>query len=257
MSDVTPLSPQPEPGPNHGPNNGPDFDLLISRVVDHDATPAQWSAFESAATNNTAAWRELAMAQRDALSLSQAAHAAASRASAITLPSEADALRPIRLEEARRELDRSESNSFKHFFSSSRGYLGWAAAAVLAIGFYSGRLNPAPQRSTNPNAQSAGLGSPLLSSTPSITEDHLARYLDQGHEEGRVVGELPDKVLIRATPTTLQNGTIGYDVYYVRQILERVQVPDLYTFGATQDELGRATMQPVPVRINAPARGPM
>jgi hypothetical protein len=67
---------------------------------------------------------------------------------------------------------------------------------------------------------------------------------------------LPDKVLIRATPLALKDGSIGYEIFYVRQILERAQVPDLYTFGATQDELGRATIQPVPVRINAPALGP-
>lgn len=231
------------------------MDLLISRVVDHDAAPSQWAAFESAAGTNTAAWRELAMAQRDALALAQSAHAAAARASALRLPSEADALRPIRLEEARRELDRSES-SFKRVLSPARGYLGWAAAAVLAIGFYSGRLN-LPQNSTIAPV-TAGLGNQVVPTTlASPTEDHLARYLDQGHEEGRVVGELPDKVLIRATPTAMKDGSIGYDVYYVRQILERAQVPDLYTFGATQDELGRATIQPVPVRINAPARGPM
>lgn len=231
------------------------MDLLISRVVDHDATAAQWSAFESAATGNAVAWRELAMAQRDALALSQAAHAAAARASAFALPSEADALRPIRLEEARRELDRSESPA-RRFMSGSRGYLGWAAAAVLAIGFYSGRLNPVPQRDLS-GVQSASLIPQLTGNPSSATEDHLARYLDQGYEEGRVVGELPDKVLIRATPATLKDGTIGYDVVYVRQILERVQVPDLYTFGATQDELGRSRMQPVPVRLNAPVRGPM
>lgn len=247
--------PKSDHGKDHAPDHTADLDLLISRVVDHDATPAQWSAFESAAGTNTVAWRELALAQRDALSLSQAAHAAASRASALTLPSEADAMRPIRLEEARRELDRVESPT-RRFFSGSRGYLGWAAAAALAIAFYSGRLNPAPTNVSNPT-QSAGIIPQFISATPSATEDHLARYLDQGHEEGRVVGELPDKVLIRATPTALKDGTIGYDVYYVRQILERVQLPDLYTFGATQDELGRATMQPVPVRINTPARGPM
>ncbi|MBU6412091.1 MAG: hypothetical protein KGS45_01335 [Planctomycetes bacterium] len=244
---MTPDASQPDPTE--------DLDLLISRVVDHDTTPAHWSAFESAAGTNTVAWRELALAQRDALSLSQAAHAAASRASAITLPSEADAMRPIRLEEARRELDRAETPD-RRFFSHSRGYLGWAAAAALAIAFYSGRLNPTSTNVSNP-AQSASIIPQFNNSTTRPTEDYLARYLDQGHEEGRVVGELPDKVLIRATPTALTDGTIGYDVYYVRQILERVQVPDLYTFGATQDELGRATMQPVPVRINAPARGPM
>ena len=141
-------------------------------------------------------------------------------------------------------------------FTVTRTALPSATPAVLAIGFYSGRLN-LPQNSPS-NPQAAGLVIPQLTNTPSsATEDHLARYLDQGYEEGRVVGELPDKVLIRATPMALQDGTIGYDVVYVRQILERVQVPDLYTFGATQDELGRSRMQPVPVRVNAPVRGPM
>ncbi len=234
-------------------------------MVDQDATAAQWSAFESAAAAKSVAWRELAMAQRDALALSQAAHAAAARASSLALPCEADALRPIRLEEARRELERSEASARQsgglsggQFMSSTRGYLGWAAAAVLAIGFYSGRLNSSvnkPGSGTQTATLIPGLG--RVVTEPSATEDHLARYLDQGYEEGRVVGELPDKVLIRATPAAMKDGSIGYDVYYVRQILERAQVSDLYKFGATQDELGRASMQPVPVRINAPARGPM
>jgi len=265
---VTPQNPQPNSEPHGQPHQ--DLDLLISRVVDQDATAAQWSAFESAAAANSVAWRELAMAQRDALALSQAAHAAAARAATFSLPSEADALRPIRLEEARRELERSEASarqsagrhSDRHsggrFMSSTRGYLGWAAAAVLAIGFYSGRLNPSVNK-PGVGAQTAGLipGLGRGATEPSATEDHLARYLDQGYEEGRVVGELPEKVLIRATPAAMQDGSIGYDVYYVRQILERAQVSDLYKFGATQDEMGRATVQPVPVRINAPSRGPM
>jgi hypothetical protein len=241
------------------------MDLLISRVVDHEATAPQWAAFESAANGNAQAWRELAMAQRDALALSQAAHSAAARANALTLPSEAEALRPMRLEEARRELERNEraqnqAGSFAHLLGRSRGYLGWAAAAVLAVAFYSGRLNSNSSSNMSANlgnSQSAGLVPTFGNATPNPTEDYLARYLDQGHEEGRVVGELPDKVLIRATPTTMKDGSIGYDVFYVRQILERAQVPDLYTIGATQDELGRATIQPVPVRINTPAKGPM
>lgn len=257
---VSTVTPDATPSRDDSMNrNQVDLDLLVSRVVDHDATATEahshWAAFEAAAANHNQAWRELALAQRDALALAQVARTAESRASRVSLPSEADALRPMRLEEARRELERVERTSRPQRWS---GYLGWAAAAVLALGFYSGRLNPNASRPANSGTQSAGLIPNLGASTePSATEDHLARYLDQGHEEGRVVGELPDKVLIRATPTALKDGTVGYDVYYVRQILERVQVPDLYTFGATQDELGRATVQPVPVRINAPVRGPM
>ena len=53
---------------------------------------------------------------------------------------------------------------------------------------------------------------------------------------------MPRKILMEAQPAADGN---GYEVVYIRQILERARVNDIYRFS--QDETGRAT--PVPVQI--------
>jgi hypothetical protein len=83
----------------------------------------------------------------------------------------------------------------------------------------------------------------------------LQAYLDQGQTTGRVIGELPEKLLIRAEPVTDADGTsiTGYNIVYVRQIMERTLVKDLYRFGGA-DEAG----QPRAVRVDLrPAGRPM
>ena len=70
--------------------------------------------------------------------------------------------------------------------------------------------------------------------------DAFQAYLERGQEAGRVVGEMPAKVLLEAQPSAQGS---GYEVLYLRQIMERAVVSDLYEFGV--DERGR----PVPVRM--------
>lgn len=78
------------------------------------------------------------------------------------------------------------------------------------------------------------------------TSDTLRAYIRKGNEEGTVIGELPRKLLMQAEPA--HDGK-GFDVVYVRQILERARVNNLYRFS--QDETGRS--MPVPIRqINSP-----
>ena len=44
--------------------NETNLDILISRVVDGVATPADWVSLESIAASNPSVWREIAVAQR-------------------------------------------------------------------------------------------------------------------------------------------------------------------------------------------------
>ena len=53
-----------------------------------------------------------------------------------------------------------------------------------------------------------------------------------------VIAEVPERILIETRPT--DNGR-GFELVYVRQIIERTVVPDLYQFHS-QDEMGRPTL---------------
>ena len=62
----------------------------------------------------------------------------------------------------------------------------------------------------------------------------------RGKEEGRVIGELPDRVLVNSTEAP--DGK-GYEVVFVRQIMEKTRVDDLYKVSS--DEGGN----PHPVKV--------
>lgn len=73
----------------------------------------------------------------------------------------------------------------------------------------------------------------------------LARYLSQGAAQGSVVGELP-RLTLSVSPV---EGGAGYDVLFVRRLLERATVDDVYRLGL--DEHGR----PALVQDGAVTRG--
>lgn len=79
--------------------------------------------------------------------------------------------------------------------------------------------------------------------------DAWQAYLQKGRESGEVVGEIPNKLLVDSKPALSGNGV---EVIYVRQVMERAIVPDLYEF-AGRDEAGRPTL----VRYAHPVRNSM
>jgi hypothetical protein len=129
--------------------------------------------------------------------------------------------------------------------SESRASSGWTQP-----GFASGRLG-----SGHVAAAGEGAGEPALASGwdgefaagDDAASAALREYLRVGADSGRVVGEMPRKVLMHAEPAA--DGR-GYDVVYVRQIVERARVGGMYRFS--QDEAGRVT----PVRTTL-TRSPM
>lgn len=105
---------------------------------------------------------------------------------------------------------------------------GWAAAAVLAIVLalpFSGATNERPDAMTMPVALT--------------TDEAFAEYIAAGLERGDVIQELLPQTL-RIEPT---NGD-RVEVTFVRRILEKRSVEDLYRFG--QDEHGRIVAVRVP-----------
>lgn len=208
----------------------PDRDLLISRVVDGTARDADWTALDALASGDQGVWRELAMAQRQQACLMRAVEESIAPASLIELPDEAPAL---------------------HFPSRQQAWwigrwAGWVAAAVLGVAWVSsGHLGGTqPSILTKPNE--AGVGTGVVDAGSRLVKnaaDALSAYFDKGAEEKRVLGEMPTKLLLRTNPAA--NGK-GYEVYFVRQIVERVEVPDLRMLST--DEFGNVRPAEVDIR---------
>jgi hypothetical protein len=217
-----------------------ELDLLISRVVDQRAGAAEWDRLETLAASDPFVWRELARAQRHQQGLVRAVGQAVDQAERVTLPED-------QAGSSARDEAVGQGRAWGHAWgrasrsaASSRGlkltgqWGGWAAAAALVIAALLGKL--APPNTGGSTMQAAGIGpGALLSAT-----DALNSYIERGKEDGVVIGQLPQKVLVDSQPAP--DGS-GYDVVYVRQILERARVNDLYRFSS--DELGN----PTPVRV--------
>lgn len=185
-----------------------DVDVLMARVVDGEATAEEWEAWCAQADARPALWRDLAWAQRVQTLLAAEVERTTAVAETIEAPG---AQRPSGVSLGR-----------------VGAWGGWLAAA-LALAWAAG-LWPGSQ----PGVQTAG-----VAATPASPAEALAQYLDQGQRAGVVLGELPAKVMLNARPLAGQ----GYEVLYLRQILERQVVPEF--FGVAEDELGR----PTPVRV--------
>lgn len=196
-------------------------DLLISRVVDGRAASEDWAALDQLAETDAAVWRDLAQAQRDHALLTGAVLAEVSTADHVAIAAH-------------------ESPSYKLSarLRTAAVWGGWAAAAAVALAWMGGL--PARQDSGARGVE-AGLGAPIIQNA----SDALAAYLDKGKQEGRVIEQLPGKVLIE-DPRLTADGQ-GYEVIYLRQIVERERVPDLYRFS--RDETGGLT--PVRIQIRA------
>lgn len=202
-------------------------ELLISHVVDGDATDAEWRELQAIGDVDPMVWRRLAEAQRHSALLSAALGRATLVAERINLPS------PI-------EAAHENSQGLQLQLARLGGWTGWAVAAVVAVAA-TVRLAQTPAIPV-PQAplQTAGFASAAQA---------FQAYLDQGRESGEVVGEVPGKVLVDTKPAA--SGT-GYEVIYLRQVMERTVVPDLYQLTA-QDEAGRPTL----VRYQPPVRNSM
>ena len=190
-----------------------DRDILISRVVDDEASPEDWAQLKALAAEDSAIWRDLFETQRTHAELSSAVEQQISVAEYIDAPVQ-DHLTIQLTDRVRRGLS----------------WAGWAAAAAVVLAWVG--IGPI-----------AGEPENVAQLTPT---DYLQRYLEKGREEGLVQGEAPTKTLLSAEPAPEGN---GYVVIYLRQIVERAVVTDLYQIGS--DDAGNP--RPIPVRMNAAA----
>jgi hypothetical protein len=196
------------------------IDLLISRVVDGEATPAEWTEFEARATHEPRLWRDLAQSQRHAAAMRTALTAAGAVADRITLPASAEMQPPTHL-----RLNRLGA------------WTGWAAAAIIMIIAAIEYRTPTP---AGPG-QMSGLGTTLVNDRTTSAADAWKDYLTLGKEDGTVLGEMPGRVLVESRPVPQGE---GFEVIFIRQVMERRVVPDLYQVSGL-DETGQPTLTPV------------
>lgn len=228
----------------------PSREVLLSRVLDHAATPGDWDNLEQLAARDVTVWRELALSMRQNQDLVHAVACAGDQAAMIELDviERAEIQRGVRAERVR-EHNRSgrerryEHVAFKRRLRAVATWSGWLAAAVVAVAFVNPQLagrsgSPLPGTET----QASLIPQRLSRDTSTSSADALREYLRKGNQDGTVIGEMPRKILMEAQPAIDGN---GYEVVYIRQILERTRVNDIYRFS--EDETGRAT--PVPVQI--------
>lgn len=191
-------------------------DILISRVVDGAASAGDWVELDMIGAGDPALWRELAQAQRDKQLLDQAVGEAISVADVVELPR--GDWQPKRL--------------------GVPQWTGWAAAAVLALAMF---VFP----KTKSNGPVAGV--PEIQADEQTPDAALSSYLAKGKDTGRVIRQLPDFVVLESAPAS--DGR-GYDVVYLRQIVERARVESVNSYQV--DEAGHKI--PLPVKVIEPKK---
>lgn len=74
----------------------------------------------------------------------------------------------------------------------------------------------------------------------SSEQDAVDAYLAMGKESGRVIGEVPNRVIVDSEPCDTGD---CYKVVFLRQFLETAEVCDLHRFAT--DEAGTPSLVPV------------
>lgn len=213
-----------------------ELDILITRAIDGRASATDWAEIERLGERDPGVWRELATAQRDDASLRRAMSLSLARVDSVEL---ADAVYTHEATHAAHTMSRRTR--------AVATWAGWAAAAAVGLAFFTQQpRGDATGRSMNP--ATAGVGAPQ--GQIESAADMLARYLDQGRQEGKVIQEVPEKWLLSAEPTG--DGS-KQQVIYLRLIMERAEVPEFYTFS--QDEWGNPA--PARIQIQTPQASPV
>jgi hypothetical protein len=219
--------------------------LLVSRIVGGEANEGDWKEAARLASVDPSLWGRIVEMQRDQEALERLMDSAGRVADGVVprIDEDRDA-RPLPL----RSPPVRAANVPHRPFGLGRltGGLGWAVAALLFLAWKTGIADrvDAPINGTAPSAPQAAQIIPV-----STASEALQAYLDKGKAEDLVIQEMPRKVLLETRPHASGQ---GIELIYIRQVMERTVVPDLYQLSG-QDEQGR----PALVRYQPPVRGKM
>jgi hypothetical protein len=217
---------------------------LISRIVAGEAEAGEFEQFTRLAERDADLWRELAMSQRDQAELVAVMEKAGAVAERIETAAEEE--EPPMITIARGRADDSHHGPVR----VAGAWSGWAIAATIGLAWFFGGLSqkftqPAPNGDSP--TQQAGIKPGII--PVSNASEALDAYVQKGREEGRLLSEHPQRLLVRTQPA--ESGD-GIEVIYIQQFMERVVVPDVYRISG-QDEHGRPTL----VRFEPNAGGNM
>lgn len=179
-------------------------DILLTRVMDGEASPEDWTAFRALAERDPGLWSELAARQQDQAELEAAV------LDAIAIADRVEA--PIREHAA---------EQFSITIKRVGTWAGWAVAAAITLAWgLHGQANPTIGDPTL-GGSTAAIGPQLAAPAGPVVSspaEALDAYLTLGVADGRVVGMSPDLVVIESRPSGSDG---GIEVVYLRQIIER------------------------------------
>lgn len=236
-----------DPGADAGV--GVDREVLISRVVEGRAEASDWMRLRALAGSDLDIWNDLALSQAQASALSRELEGALARVQDVALPAvgadRTERLGVLHLGGERWGGERAVAVAGHRV----RTALPWALAACLGLALFTqmnlpARVTPVPGAGgvATMGTSGASLGPSVMTPGYSSPDDALAEYLRLGKEQGQVVAELPQRVVVESRPAP---GGAGYEVLYLRQVLERAVVSDLYRTGV--DDAGRRVLLPASV----------
>lgn len=206
-------------------------DELISRVIDGEASGADWAALRGLAQADPSVWTEITAAQGQHEALCLVVEEAGALADCVELPDDA-LLTP--------------TERFERRMNTVRSWGGWAAAAAILLVWFTG-VPVGSLGTAGRGSMTAGVGPDWTQIAP---EEALNRYLDRGRQTGRVLAEVPDRIVVETRP--LENGE-GLEVVYLRQILEREIVTPSNMYRVGQNEFGQASLVPEREAADEPA----
>lgn len=184
-------------------------DLLITRIVDRADDPRDWRELDHLTEASSDVWSDLLEALRQDAAVRAAVQPAARVAESVALPVAIPAPAPA--------LEREPV--------PAAAWSGWLAAVLLAGFWIASTMSPATE---------SAIDEPT---TAVVTPAHVTPAPAASAE---VLGEL-SRVVMQARPT--EDGS-GLEVLYVRRVLERAVVRELYQFS--EDEHGT----PVPTQVS-------
>ncbi|RMH13611.1 MAG: hypothetical protein D6695_03540 [Planctomycetota bacterium] len=194
-------------------------EVLIGRVIDGEASSADWEQFRMLAEREPEVWEQLRQTQQMHAQLCGQVACACAVAEEVDLP----------VDHAQHEIS--------HRLRLAGSWGGWLAAAGVALAWAVGM--PA-----GGNGLTGSLGPAIGPDYVQIRspEDALRTYVDRGRDAGVVVGLVPQPRVIETR--TLPDGS-GVEVVLVREIVERRLIDQVYRLS--QDEAGN--MIPVQVKL--------